>query len=327
MASLLELIFKIGSMPEKSVPAISVLSAGQFQLSDLERLLNLSGKIESYLENHRQLPLLNEYILATLFFEPSTRTRISFESAMHRLGGRVISTVGVQFSSLAKGETLHDTLKMIEAYSDICAIRHPEEGASALAARNISIPVINAGDGTGEHPTQALLDLYTIRKHHPLGEKKISVAFVGDIKHGRTIHSLLQLLGHYDVEIKFISPKALLLPDKYRKFLTDKKISFMESENIDELMDVDVAYITRIQEERFMDHYEFEKLKDSYIVDKELVEKCKPSICIMHPLPRLSEIALDVDELPGAVYFEQAENGLYMRMALLLDLLKVSWNA
>lgn len=301
----------------------SVLSAGQFTREELENLTSAAASIEKQLSTRRQLPLLNEYVLATLFFEPSTRTRISFESAMHRLGGRVISTVGVQFSSLAKGETLYDTLKMIEAYADICAIRHSVEGASAMAARNISIPVINAGDGAGEHPTQALLDLYTIKKHQPLGERTVSVAFVGDIKYGRTIHSLLQLLSHYDVELTFISPESLSLPEKYRNFLTERGIKFNETEDIDSVRSVDVAYITRIQEERFLDHGEYEKLKDSYVIDRELVDRCRSDVIIMHPLPRLTEIALDVDELPNAVYFEQAENGLYMRMALLLDLLGV----
>ena len=301
----------------------SVLSAGQFSKEQLEKLLETSARIEAHLQNHRQLPLLEEYVLATLFFEPSTRTRLSFESAMHRLAGRIISTVGVQFSSLAKGESLYDTLKMIEAYADICAIRHPVEGASAIAARNISIPVINAGDGAGEHPTQALLDLYTIRKHHSLAEKTVTVAFVGDIRYGRTIHSLLQMLANFPVEMIFISPVEIGLPDKYRDFLKNKKIKIVETEDIAALREAQVAYVTRIQEERFPDPREFEKFKDSYIIDREMVGKCRPDLIVMHPLPRLSEISLDVDDLPNAVYFEQAENGLYTRMSLLLDLLDV----
>ncbi len=303
----------------------SVLSAGQFTRHDLDHLLALSAKLERDLKTRRMIPLLDEYILATLFFEPSTRTRLSFESAMHRLGGRVISTVGVQFSSLAKGETLFDTLKMVEAYSDICAIRHPVEGASRIAAQSIAIPVINAGDGAGEHPTQALLDLYTIEKHKQISSRKQRVAFIGDIKYGRTIHSLIQLLWHYDTELVFISPEELRLPQKYREMLSRRDIPILETDRIAAVQDCDVAYVTRIQEERFADHREYEKFRDSYIVDRELVECCKPGLIVMHPLPRLTEVSTDIDNHPAAVYFDQAQNGLYVRMALLLVLLEVEY--
>ncbi|MBN8223121.1 MAG: aspartate carbamoyltransferase [Spirochaetes bacterium] len=299
----------------------SILSAAQFTSADLTEILDLSQRIETALSAKRNLKLLDDFILATLFFEPSTRTRLSFEAAMHRLGGRVISTVGVQFSSLAKGETLFDTLKMVESYSDICAIRHSVEGASSLAAQSIQIPVINAGDGAGEHPTQGLLDLYTIHKRGFLERGKLKIAFVGDIRFGRTIHSLVQLLSHFGAEMVFISPDELQLPDKYRRLLDAAKISYTETHDIAALRDVHVGYITRIQEERFTDHREYEKFKDAYIVDLELVEKCRKDIAIMHPLPRLSEVATDLDRHPAAAYFEQANNGLYVRMALILGLL------
>jgi aspartate carbamoyltransferase catalytic subunit len=301
----------------------SILSAQQFTPQDLGEILELSRVLEERLRAERNLKLLDDYVLATLFFEPSTRTRLSFEAAMHRLGGRVISTVGVQFSSLAKGETLFDTLKMVESYSDVCAIRHSVEGASTLAARSIKIPVINAGDGAGEHPTQGLLDLYTIHRRGYLEKPDFSVAFVGDIRYGRTIHSLVQLLSHYKARMVFISPPELGLPDKYRKLLDAAGVSHTETDDIALLREVNVGYITRIQEERFTDHREYEKFKDAYVVDRELVEKCREDLIIMHPLPRLSEVATDLDNHPAAVYFEQANNGLYVRMALILGLLDV----
>lgn len=304
----------------------SALSANQFDRTQLEHLIELAGRLEKGLENRRHINLLEGYILGSLFFEPSTRTRLSFEAAMHRLGGRVITSVGLQFSSLAKGETLYDTLKMIEAYTDICVIRHPVEGASVLAARNISIPVINGGDGAGEHPTQALLDLYTISRHKNLLNGRIRVGFVGDIKYGRTIHSLLQMLAHFNVELVFISPAALRLPDRYREILQQKNIRIEETEDINSLTGCDVAYVTRVQEERFVDRNEYERFRDAYIVNRELVGSCRDDIIVMHPLPRLSEVSTDLDDHPAAVYFEQAENGLYSRMALLLHLLKVDYD-
>ncbi|MCS6985705.1 MAG: aspartate carbamoyltransferase [Leptospiraceae bacterium] len=301
----------------------SVLSAAQFTREDLDRILELSRQIELELQKRKTIPRLGDYVLATLFFEPSTRTRLSFEAAMHRLGGKVISSVGVQFSSLAKGETLYDTLKMVEAYSDICAIRHPVEGASQVAAANIKIPVINAGDGAGEHPTQALLDLYTIEKHCQISRNRLKIAFIGDIKYGRTIHSLIQLLWHYDCELVFISPPELRLGERYIRLLQENKVIYTETENIEALLQCDVAYVTRIQEERFADHREYERFKDRYIVNRSLVERAERKLIVMHPLPRLSEVSTDLDDHPAGVYFDQAQNGLYVRMALLLELLGV----
>ena len=298
-----------------------VLSAEQFKKSEIDSLLSLSHKLENSLKAGKKIPLLEDHILATLFFEPSTRTRLSFEAAMHRLGGNVITSVGFQFSSLAKGETLFDTLKMVEAYADICAIRHPVEGASNLAAKSLNIPIINAGDGAGEHPTQALLDLYTIDKHISLEEKKIKIGFVGDIKYGRTIHSLYKLLIHYQAEMVFISPDELRLSEKDRKNLTSSQIEFEETKKIEALFDCDVAYVTRVQEERLLEHKDYEKYSNIYSVNKNLASKFKRNTIIMHPLPRLKELSTDVDELPNAVYFEQAKNGIYIRMALLMTLL------
>jgi aspartate carbamoyltransferase catalytic subunit len=300
----------------------SVLSARQFSPDHIAQLLSSAYRIEEELKNKKNLNLLKGTILSTLFFEPSTRTRLSFESAMHRLGGSVITSVGMQFSSLAKGESLFDTLKMIEAYADICAIRHPTEGASALAAKNISIPVINAGDGAGEHPTQALLDLYTIEKIHNIQKKPVKIAFIGDNLHGRTVHSLLWMLRHFDVHITTINPEELQLPNQYKTLLDESNISLQNSEDLTDVKECDVLYVTRIQEERFLDHHEYEKYKDSYSVNRDFIKShCNASVIVMHPLPRLSEVNIDLDNHPSAVYFQQAKNGLYTRMALILYLL------
>ncbi len=260
--------------------------------------------------------LLEGNVLASLFFESSTRTRLSFETAMNRLAGRVVSTVGFQFSSISKGETLYDTMKMIEAYADIAVIRHPVEGSSRIAAAAVNIPVINAGDGAGQHPTQALLDLYTIFKEK--GKLQgLKIAFVGDLKFGRTIHSLVKLLAHYDVEMIFISPVDLALPESYRKDLRKHGVTFEEEEDIKALWDCDVAYITRIQEERFVDRSEYQRLKDSYAINRAFVLASRKPTLIMHPLPRVSELSTDVDDLPNAAYFRQAAYGVIVRMALL----------
>ena len=270
----------------------SILSADQFSKKEVTKLLSLTHKLERKMKEERQIDALQGYILVTLFFEPSTRTRLSFETAMHRLGGRVITSVGVQFSSLSKGETLFDTLKMIEGYADICAIRHPKEGASQLAAQNLSIPIINAGDGSGEHPTQALLDLYTIDKHKHLTisqtkekRKKLKIAFVGDIKYGRTIHSLYKLLMHFEIEMIFISPQELKLAEKDRENLKKNRMAFKETEDIESIYDVDIIYVTRIQEERFINHEEYKKFSNIYTINKNIMKNAKQtqSLCIRFP--------------------------------------------
>lgn len=302
----------------------NILDAEQFSREDLGVILDISATIgKIYKHNPADLfDILPGKILASLFFESSTRTRLSFETAMNRLGGRVISTVGFQFSSISKGETLYDTMKMIEAYSDIAVIRHPVEGSSRIASAAIEIPVINAGDGSGQHPTQALLDLYTI-----FDELKrvdgLRIAFVGDLKYGRTIHSLIKLLYHYNVEMVFISPVDLGLPDAYRRELNKKGIQYHESEDLKEIWDCDVAYVTRIQKERFADLSEFERLKDSYTIDRAFLKASRKQTLIMHPLPRVKELSTDIDDLPNAAYFRMAGNGVLVRMALLLLCLRI----
>ena len=294
-----------------------VISAYQFDKKTLEKIFILFSKAKSQRYNNS---MLAGKIMATLFYEPSTRTRLSFESAMLRLGGEVISTESAsQFSSAAKGETLEDTIRVINPYCDVIVIRHNIEGASETAAKYSSVPVINAGDGKGEHPTQALLDLYTI--FSKFKRRDFTVAMVGDLKNGRTIHSLCPLLSHYPkVKIIFISPKALAVPQTMKVLLKEKGIDFNETENFKEIARADVIYQTRIQKERFKDASEYQKYFGKYIIDKNILKILKKTAIIMHPLPRVNEITTEIDSDPRAFYFEQAENGLYTRMALLLYL-------
>ncbi|EMO41124.1 aspartate carbamoyltransferase [Leptospira noguchii] len=294
----------------------NVLDTEQFSKSDLDFLIGKIKDMERLVEQNKAFGILTGKLLASLFFEASTRTRLSFEAAMERLGGRVISTVGFQFSSISKGETLYDTMKMIEAYADIAVIRHPVEGSSRIAAGAVKIPVINAGDGAGQHPTQAILDLYTI-----ISEKGtldgLTVAFIGDLKYGRTIHSLINLLRHYKVRLFLISPPELSLPESYKKALQGYPLTLEETTDIKAVWDCDVAYVTRIQEERFPDHKEYERLKDLFKINKELILASKKDTTVLHPLPRVNELSTDVDDLPNAAYFRQARYGVVSRMTLL----------
>lgn len=256
--------------------------------------------------------------VATLFYEPSTRTRLSFETAIQNLGAHLISTENAaQFSSAAKGETIEDTTKMLNGYADCIVLRHSEVGAAERAAAVSDIPIINAGDGIGEHPTQALLDLFTIQK--ALGKiDGLKIAMVGDLLNGRTIHSLTQLLAIYDVELFLISPESLKIPKEYIQLFEKNNLAYSEHDNWDELLGtVDVLYMTRVQKERFKLIEDYQAIKDDFILTPGLVKKMKKDAIIMHPLPRVNEIDTAVDDDPRAMYFQQARNGLYMRMALL----------
>jgi carbamoyl-phosphate synthase/aspartate carbamoyltransferase/dihydroorotase/carbamoyl-phosphate synthase/aspartate carbamoyltransferase len=257
-----------------------------------------------------------------LFYEPSTRTSSSFIAAMERLGGSVIPiTQGVQFSSVSKGETLHDTIKTLEQYSDVIVLRHPDTGAAQIAATAASVPIINAGDGTGEHPTQALLDLFTIRQECGTLDG-LHVAMVGDLRYGRTVHSLTQLLLHYDVQLSFVSPEILRLPLDYMNQVRGVGKTVRETYNIaDVIPTADVLYVTRVQKERFTDLAQYEGVKDLYRVTPELMERAKPDAVVMHPLPRVGEIDVRVDADERAAYFRQVKNGMYVRMALLAAVL------
>lgn len=270
------------------------------------------------LEHTRDLSLTGK-IMASLFYEPSTRTRFSFESAMLRLGGSVITTENAkEFSSVSKGETLEDSIRIVNTYVDVIVLRHDEEGASKRASLVSEVPIINAGDGTGQHPTQALLDLYTIQRE--IGRLDgIRIAFVGDLKHGRTIRSLSYLLGNFtDIIIDFVSPEGLRVGEDIKRYLTERHIAWNETEDLDALKEhVDVLYQTRIQKERFKSDQEYRKFKGCYQIDRKFADRMKDRSIIMHPLPRVDEILPEVDASPRAVYFRQAHYGLLIRMALL----------
>lgn len=300
-----------------------ILSAEQFDRKQLDEILAYAKEMEKVVAKGGS-DVLKGKILATLFYEPSTRTRLSFEAAILRLGGQVISQESASVSSsTAKGETIEDTIRIVNEYADAIVIRHPEMGAAERAAQASRIPVINAGDGPGEHPTQSLLDLYTIEKE--IGKiDGISIAFVGDLKYGRTVRSLARFLTNYkNVNMTFVSPPSLKLGDDVKRFLQEKVVQFHETEELENVLNVvDVLYMTRIQQERFEDGVEYEKVKDSYILTLAHVKQMKESACILHPLPRVNEIAPEVDSDPRAAYFRQARNGLFMRMTLLEMLLE-----
>ena len=300
-----------------------VIKSQQFDRDLLTEIFNTSHQMESVFENG-QSKLLSGKILASLFYEPSTRTRLSFESAMMRLGGRIITTENAkEFSSAAKGENIEDTIRVVQSYADAIVIRHYESGTAEKASLFSDIPIINAGDGPGQHPTQALTDLYTIQKE--LGTiDDISIAMVGDLQNGRTVRSLCYLLSKYkNIKIYFVSPDVVKMKDDIKDYLTKYRVSFTEESNLDEVVKkVDVIYQTRIQKERFSNNPEdFEKAVGKYIIDERTLDLMKKNSIIMHPLPRLNEISNKVDSDPRAAYFRQAKNAIYVRGALLKHLL------
>ncbi len=300
-----------------------ILSTSQFNREMLDEHLKRAEIMERVAAQGGSDDLKGK-ILATLFYEPSTRTRLSFETAMLKLGGQVISQESAYVSSsAAKGETIEDTIRIVNGYADAIVLRHPEMGTAERAARVSEIPVINAGDGPGEHPTQSLLDLFTLQKE--LGHiDGISIAFVGDLKYGRTVRSLARFLTNYtNVHITFVSPAPLRIGDDIKKILSEHRVSFSETERLEEIMmNTDVLYMTRIQQERFADKSEYERLKNSFVLTPDLVATMKADARILHPLPRVNEIAPEVDRDPRATYFRQARNGLYVRMALLETILR-----
>jgi len=262
--------------------------------------------------------------LATLFFEPSTRTRLSFESAMLSLGGSVLGFSSASTSSASKGETIADTIRTVGSYVDIIAMRHPEEGAATIAGNAAKVPVINAGDGSNRHPTQTLTDLMTIKSEK--GKlSNFTIGMCGDLKYGRTVHSLVAALSRYEkIKYIFISPKELKMPEEVLDILREKNIEYKEVESLEENIEaLDILYMTRVQQERFADKQEYERLKDVYILDKDKMKNAKQDLIVMHPLPRVTEISEDIDDDPRACYFKQVENGKYIRMALILKLLNL----
>jgi aspartate carbamoyltransferase catalytic subunit len=296
-----------------------IIESQQFDLKTINKIFLIADKLEKKKDQS-----LKGKIMASLFYEPSTRTRFSFESAMLRLGGSVITTENAkEFSSAAKGETLEDSIRVINNYVDVIVLRHYEQGASLRASSVSAIPVINAGDGPGQHPTQALLDLYTIKREL----KKIDgtkIAMVGDLKHGRTIRSLSYLLGKYkNIHIYFVSPVGLNVGNDIKEYLHKHKISYSEIENLESVIsEIDVLYQTRIQKERFKNKTDYLKFKGCYQINLDLVNRMKAKSIIMHPLPRVDEILTEVDRSPKAVYFKQTKYGLLVRMALLKFVLK-----
>lgn len=284
---------------------------------EIIEILQTAATMRTFAEKKKRNTLLDQWILATIFFEPSTRTRMSFISAMFRLGGKVIDIGNIAQSSVAKGESLADTLRTIEQYCDMVVLRHPKMGAARFASEIISKPIINAGDGSGSHPTQTLLDLFTIWEYHKdLSDLKI--ALMGDLKYGRTTHSLSTTLARFTKQLYLISPPSLQMPREYIDDLKHQKVDVIETEEVNSIIpDLDVLYVTRIQKERFPDSSEYKKVAGIYKVDLNLLAPSKPSLMVMHPLPRVGEIAYEVDTSPKAKYFEQMFNGVLIRMALL----------
>jgi len=260
-------------------------------------------------------------IIATLFFEPSTRTRLSFETAVLRLGGSVIGFSDAATSSSTKGETLQDTIRMVACYADAIVIRHYIEGAARLAAEISTVPIVNAGDGSNQHPSQTLLDLYSIKKTQNRLEN-LNICIVGDLKYGRAVHSLIVAMAHFKPTFKFIAPKEMSIPEEYKIFCKKNNIQFIETEYFtDNFNDADILYMTRVQRERFTDLQEYERVKDLYILNNQMLANTKTNLKILHPLPRVNEISTDVDSNEKAYYFQQAQNGLYVRQAILTKVL------
>lgn len=294
-----------------------ILNTVQFSLQELNLIMNTAANFEKRVKNGEVIRDMEGKVVASLFFEPSTRTRLSFETAINRLGSRVISMANAASSSVAKGESLADTIRTIDGYVDVIVMRHPMKGAAQLAADNASHPVINGGDGTGQHPTQALLDLYTIRKEKGiLGGQTIT--FLGDLKNGRTVHSLGYFMALCKNKMIFVSPESLKMPVEITSDLRSRGAEIEETEDVEKALSVsDMVYVTRVQRERFENPEDYEKVKGVYIINREIVNRAKKGITILHPLPRVNEISTDVDDYEGAAYFRQAHNGLYVRMALL----------
>lgn len=289
-----------------------------------EKILYLMELAREF-ELHPNRKILDGRIVATLFFEPSTRTRLSFETAANRLGARVIGFTDPKVTSSTKGETLKDTIMMVANYSDVIVMRHHLEGAALYASELTRTPVVNAGDGAHQHPSQTLLDLYTILQTQGTLDN-LNIFLVGDLKYGRTVHSLLMAMRHFNPTFHFISPRELAMPEEYKQYCQEHNIRYVEHEDFDEevIATADIVYMTRVQRERFTDLMEYERVKDVYILRAEMLSKARSNMRVLHPLPRVNEITQDVDDTPHAYYFEQAQNGLYAREAILCDVLGIT---
>ena len=296
----------------------SLVSITDFTKQEILAVLDRAADFEKNIDQ----PLLRGKVVATLFFEPSTRTRLSFETAIGRLGGRVIGFSDTSNTSISKGETLKDTIMMVANYADLIVMRHPLEGAARYAAEISRVPVINAGDGANQHPTQTLLDMYSIQKTQGKLDD-LTIALVGDLKYGRTVHSLLQAMSLFRTRFTFIAPPELAMPQEYKLLLREKSIPFEEHTDLAaNIGNADIIYMTRVQRERFLDHMEYEKVKNVYVLHNKMLSGTKPNVKVLHPLPRVNEIDTDVDSNPKAYYFEQAGNGVFARMATICRLLE-----
>jgi len=291
----------------------SLISINDYSVEEQIEILDLAEEFE---KDPRQ-KILENHVIATLFFEPSTRTRLSFESAISQLGGKIIGFTDAANSSVSKGETLMDTIKTVANYSDLIVMRHPLDGSARWASEVADVPIINAGDGANQHPTQWLLDMYSIRKTQGTLDN-IHIAFVGDLKYGRTVHSLVIAMAQFNTTFHLVSPEELKLPSAVKKYIKDAGLDYHQYTDLNDVMDkVDVLYMTRIQKERFADPIEYEKVKNSYILKNDMLENSKDNMRVLHPLPRVNEIEEAVDKNPKAYYFQQALNGVYVREALL----------
>ena len=298
-----------------------IISMNDMSKEEILEILEIAEKIENSSEEEK-LNFLKGKIIATLFFEPSTRTKMSFESAAFRLGAQVLQLPPLEQSSVKKGESFSDTIRMVESYSDVIVVRHPNDGAARLASTTSKKPVINAGDGSNQHPSQTLLDLYTIKEEKGT-LSNLSIAFVGDLKYGRTVHSLVKALTHFNPTIYFVSPKILQMPTYLIDDLDKNNIKYEILEDFRDCLDkIDVFYMTRIQKERFPDIEDYQKVKGVYVINKEnILGKCKEDMIILHPLPRVDEISTDLDETKHALYFKQAKNGIPVRQAMMMKVL------
>lgn len=298
-----------------------ILSAAQFSRAQIEQWFARADDLAARLARGERLRTLDGKMLATVFYEPSIRTRLAFEAAMQRLGGGVLSLADAKTATAISGETLPDVIRAVAHLADVIVLRHPDAGAARVAANASAAPIINAGDGTGEHPTQALLDLYTLRAERQTLDG-LRVALVGDLKHSPAVHSFARALSEFQVEFSFVTPAALAMPTAITDDLRERGFSVEETNDLARsLQTADVVYMTRVCKERFSDLKQYEKLKDFYLLTRALIEKAKPGLSVLHPLPRANEIAAEVDALPNAAYFRQVKNGVVIRMTLLADIL------
>lgn len=299
----------------------SLVTIANLEKEKIEYLIEMAQEFEK----HPNRKILEGRVVATLFFEPSTRTRLSFETAANRLGARVIGFTDPKVTSSTKGETLKDTIMMVGNYADVIVMRHYLEGAALYAAEVSPVPVINAGDGANQHPTQTMLDLYSIYKTQGTLEN-LNIYLVGDLKYGRTVHSLLMAMRHFNPTFHFIAPRELAMPEEYKLYCREHNIRYEEHEDFNEdvISHADILYMTRVQRERFTDLMEYERVKDVYVLRAAMLAGARPNMRILHPLPRVGEIAYDVDDDPHAYYFEQAKNGLFAREAIICDVLGIT---